>query len=97
MSYVVRLEHVAVLQIERIASWWKLHRLESPDLFETELIALLSSLATLPYRGTPVPRSRPRSTRRRLLIPHTTYRITYNVVDTTREVVVTRVASSRRR
>jgi len=85
------------LQIERIVSWWEANRPESPDLFESELVAMLSSLITFPYRGVPSPRSNGRSSRRVLIVPRTEYRITYEVSDRAREVKVTSIVSSRRR
>lgn len=97
MTYTVRLGPEVALQIDRIVSWWEANRPENPNLLETELIAMLSTLATFPYRGSPVPRSRPQSGRRRVLVPRTEYRITYDIVENTREVVIIRISSSRRR
>jgi plasmid stabilization system protein ParE len=96
VTYTVWLEPSVELQIETIASWWREHRPENPDLFEEELTRTLLSLASFPERGIAIPRSRPRSSRRYLVIQRTSYLVRYSIDPATHRVIVNGIRYGRR-
>jgi plasmid stabilization system protein ParE len=54
---------LAERQAGTISAWWRAHRPEAPQLFDSELLELLRSLATMPERGILLPGAK----RRRML------------------------------
>ena len=73
-------------ETEAIDEWWRSNRPSSPDLFVTELEAMLGAAALMPTLGAPA-RSERAPGVRRLLLRSTRYHVYYRARDRSLEVL----------
>ena len=76
----------AIREAEAIDEWWRSNRPAAPDLFATELEAMLGAAALMPSLGAPARSERARGVRR-LLLRATRYHVYYRVRDEMLEVL----------
>lgn len=76
----------AIREAEAIDEWWRSNRPAAPELFATELEAMLGAAALMPSLGAPARSERARRVRR-LLLRATRCHVYYRVRDETLEVL----------
>jgi plasmid stabilization system protein ParE len=68
----------AAREIEAVDEWWRANRMASPDLFVSELDAMVSAVALMPTLGAPAKAERASGVRR-VLLRRTRYHVYYRV------------------
>lgn len=76
----------AAREIEAVDEWWWANRTTSPDLFASELDAMISAVALMPTLGVPARAERATGVRR-VLLRQTRYHVYYRVRDEALEVL----------
>jgi plasmid stabilization system protein ParE len=76
----------AAREIEAVDEWWRAHRTAAPELFVSELDAMLSALALMPTLGSPAKGERAPGVRR-VLLRRTRHHVYYRVRDDVLEVL----------
>ncbi len=76
----------AAREIEAVDEWWQANRSAAPDLFVSELDAMLSAVALMPTLGAPAKAERASGVRR-VLLRRTRYHLYYRVRDDVLEVL----------
>lgn len=76
----------AAREIEAVDEWWRANRIAAPELFVSELDAVLSAVALMPSLGAPAKAQRARGLRR-VLLRRTRYHVYYRVRDDVLEVL----------
>jgi plasmid stabilization system protein ParE len=82
----VVLQHRAAREIEAVDQWWRANRRAAPDLFVSELDAILSAIALMPTLGSPAKAERASGVRR-VALRRTRYYVYYRVHDDVIEVL----------
>lgn len=95
-AYKVTVAPEALLEVARIALWWTKNRQRAPRLFQNELEDALLLIAAQPGVGT-VARSRRVGSARVVELLRSRYRVYYQVVQASREVLVVHVRHGNRR
>ena len=86
----------AVVEVVRIAAWWRENREKAPRLFQNELDEALVLIASYPEIGK-VARSRRVGNARVLDLRRSRYRVYYQVQADTREILIVHVRQGSRR
>src|ERR1700759_1828035 len=95
-KYKLTVSPEALLEIVRVASWWREHRPAAPRLFQTELDQALNLISEYPEIGT-VARSTRVANARILQLTRSRYLVFYRILPRTREVFVLHLRHARRR
>jgi plasmid stabilization system protein ParE len=95
-AYKVTVSPEALVEIVRVATWWREHRPASPRLFQRELDQALALISEYPEMGT-VARSKRVANARVLQLTRSRYLVFYQVVPPTREVLGLHVRHGNRR
>ncbi len=94
--YKVTVSPEAVAEVVRIATWWRENRPAAPRLFQNELDDALVLIAEQPEIGTRA-RSKRVGNARIVELRRSRYRVFYQVLPLTREVLVVHVRHGNRR
>src|SRR5437773_2002459 len=95
-AYKVVVSPEALVEIVRIATWWRENRLRAPRLFQSELDDALTLIGEAPDIGVRALGKRVGHARVVELL-RTRYRVYYQVVPSSREVLVVHVRHGNRR
>lgn len=94
--YQVTVSPEALVEVVQIATWWREHRPRAPRLFQTELDDALVLIAETPEIGIRA-RSKRVGNARIIELLRSRYRVYYQVLPLTREVLVVHVRHGSRR
>jgi plasmid stabilization system protein ParE len=93
MSYAIRFDPGAALQVQRERAWLYANRgRERADAFEAELDHWLDLLAEHPRMGNPIPHGR-----RHFFLMQSRFHMYYRVLDETQEILVLRLRHEKQR